>query len=265
MNITRRQKLVIYLLLLLLSFLGLLYFFYFKESKSINFINNSKVDIDKANEAEIKRKSIKENDAYVALRAAETEKNIERCKSLRKQDIDRCYFSIAFSSNDKKICDLISSEDVKKNCFENFIFQEAINGNNVRLCYNFATSSKEDCLHNYFRNFKDVKECYFLDEADKQKCFDLVNSISAFNLGDDSVCNSVVDDLTKENCKKVIKNKPIDTDKDGLSDSDERSYGTNPLNSDSDNDSILDYDEIFKYRTNPLKKDSKENAYDDGV
>lgn len=47
-----------------------------------------------------------------------------------------------------------------------------------------------------------------------------------------------------------------DSDRDGLSDSKERQIGTDLDNDDTDGDGISDYDEITKYRLNPLAADS---------
>lgn len=56
----------------------------------------------------------------------------------------------------------------------------------------------------------------------------------------------------------------IDSDLDGLIDTDEKKYGTNQTSSDTDGDSLLDKDEIFIYKTNPLKADTYGIGYDDG-
>lgn len=56
----------------------------------------------------------------------------------------------------------------------------------------------------------------------------------------------------------------IDTDRDGISDADEASYGTNPTNPDTDGDELSDADEVRVYRTNPLAPDSDGDTYKDG-
>jgi hypothetical protein len=49
-----------------------------------------------------------------------------------------------------------------------------------------------------------------------------------------------------------------------LSDEEEVKFGTDPSNSDTDGDGLLDKDEIIKYKTNPLKADSDEDTFKDG-
>ncbi|MHC4331794.1 MAG: M56 family metallopeptidase [Planctomycetota bacterium] len=55
----------------------------------------------------------------------------------------------------------------------------------------------------------------------------------------------------------------LDLDKDGLENRLEAELGTNPKSSDTDGDSLSDYDEHCKYRTDPTKKDSDEDGKPD--
>ncbi|MDZ7624238.1 MAG: hypothetical protein U5J96_07330 [Ignavibacteriaceae bacterium] len=52
-----------------------------------------------------------------------------------------------------------------------------------------------------------------------------------------------------------------DTDGDGLSDGDEVfNYKTDPLKADTDGDGLSDYDEIMKYYTDPLISDTDKDG-----
>lgn len=65
--------------------------------------------------------------------------------------------------------------------------------------------------------------------------------------GDDSIVTVV---------NQYLKNNPdLDFDNDGLSNEIEMKYGTSPYNSDSDNDRLCDYYEIFTSNTSPLSFD----------
>lgn len=55
----------------------------------------------------------------------------------------------------------------------------------------------------------------------------------------------------------------IDSDGDGLSDSDELLHGTNPLLVDTDGDGLSDYDEVMIYKTNPLLVDTDGDGLSD--
>ena len=56
-----------------------------------------------------------------------------------------------------------------------------------------------------------------------------------------------------------------DTDKDGLSDRREVELGLDATKADSDADGLTDGEEVLKYGTNPLNRDTDRDAYDDGV
>jgi len=57
----------------------------------------------------------------------------------------------------------------------------------------------------------------------------------------------------------------LDTDNDGIEDLMEKEFGTSITNSDSDSDGLDDYEEIFKYKTDPNKKDSDGDDLIDSV
>jgi len=63
---------------------------------------------------------------------------------------------------------------------------------------------------------------------------------------------------------QILFGEAIDTDKDGLDDVRERELGTNPLNSDTDNDGLSDGDEVLIWKTNPLNPDTDGDGYLDG-
>lgn len=55
----------------------------------------------------------------------------------------------------------------------------------------------------------------------------------------------------------------IDKDGDGLTDEEEKAFGTNPKSPDSDKDGLIDSDEINIYRTNPTVADSDDDGLSD--
>jgi Cysteine-rich secretory protein family/Bacterial TSP3 repeat len=62
----------------------------------------------------------------------------------------------------------------------------------------------------------------------------------------------------------IFKRKIKDSDADGILDKDEKALGTNPKNSDTDQDGVGDYQEINIYGTNPLNPDSDGDGMNDG-
>ncbi|OQX71181.1 hypothetical protein B6D52_02380 [Candidatus Parcubacteria bacterium 4484_255] len=63
---------------------------------------------------------------------------------------------------------------------------------------------------------------------------------------------------------KEIKEKPLDTDSDGLSDVEEKQLKTKIDNPDTDNDGLSDRLEVKIYFTNPLKADTDKDGMSDG-
>jgi hypothetical protein len=57
----------------------------------------------------------------------------------------------------------------------------------------------------------------------------------------------------------------IDSDKDGLTDEEEKAAGTNINVIDTDNDGLSDYEEVKIYHTNPLSADTDGDGYLDGA
>ncbi|MEM7383617.1 MAG: LamG-like jellyroll fold domain-containing protein [Verrucomicrobiota bacterium] len=60
-------------------------------------------------------------------------------------------------------------------------------------------------------------------------------------------------------------NAPIDSDGDGLVDTREAELGTDPLVTDTDGDTLSDFDEVEVHMTNPLVLDTDEDGFEDGV
>lgn len=60
------------------------------------------------------------------------------------------------------------------------------------------------------------------------------------------------------------KSRQTDKDLDGLSDEEEKKLDTNPDNIDTDGDGLMDSDEVKIYRTDPLKADTDGDGYKDG-
>ncbi|MCK4967942.1 MAG: hypothetical protein KAS12_02710 [Candidatus Aenigmarchaeota archaeon] len=57
----------------------------------------------------------------------------------------------------------------------------------------------------------------------------------------------------------------LDSDRDGLSDEEEKVMGTDPRTIDTDQDGLTDREEVEIYKTNPLNVDSDGDGYPDGM
>jgi hypothetical protein len=71
-------------------------------------------------------------------------------------------------------------------------------------------------------------------------------------------------EVTEQPSVPLSESQKIDTDKDGLLDSEEISFGTDQTKSDTDNDGLTDREEIKVYGTNPLNPDTDGDGILDG-
>ena len=84
--------------------------------------------------------------------------------------------------------------------------------------------------------------------------------------------NNLVNNVgeNQSNAPEQVYNKAIentlltDSDLDGLTNAQEKELGTNPDNSDTDSDGLLDNSEILIHKTNPLKADTDGDGKGDG-
>ncbi len=84
-----------------------------------------------------------------------------------------------------------------------------------------------------------------------------------------SGCSIRKDEKETENkileANKREKAKNIDSDNDGLLDSEEEKLGTDKSSSDTDKDGLSDYDEVKKWKADPLNPDTDGDGYLDGL
>lgn len=105
-----------------------------------------------------------------------------------------------------------------------------------------------------------------ITELIKQKEQDAVNQLNASSSPNDNIEAMLASNTSTSTIPtSTVEVSSLDSDSDGLTDTEEATYGTNPLNADSDADELIDYDEIKTYRTNPLSKDTDGDGYLDGA
>ncbi len=83
--------------------------------------------------------------------------------------------------------------------------------------------------------------------------------------GDINTSTSVVDMAKKVEFEQAIeKISATDQDLDGLSDSQEVIYKTDPASADTDGDGLTDWQEVSIYTSDPLKSDTDGDTFTDG-
>ncbi len=83
----------------------------------------------------------------------------------------------------------------------------------------------------------------------------VVNSETAVNT------NPIIEDTIEV---PTVNTETADSDGDGLTDEEEKTYGTNALQADSDGDGLFDYEEVMVYKTKPNMIDTDGDGHTDG-
>lgn len=205
------------------------------------------------------------NKFYKKMSKAVEERSIELCAEFAPPAGDECVYNIANASGDKKFCQEIKDEEIKKRCLGLFIYQEAINGGNVESCGALTISDfRIQCYEEFFWRLNDAKDCSSFPGDLQTKCADIVRKKISGQTGDEKICEKISDNSLKEDCLVVAVAKEKDSDQDGLPDSQEISYGMDPFKADTDGDGVNDWEEMSKYGTNPRAADTDGDGYGDG-
>ena len=80
----------------------------------------------------------------------------------------------------------------------------------------------------------------------------------------DEIVVTKTDPTLFDSVTEGVSDAEFDLDEDGLLNREEINLGTNPLNTDTDEDTLTDYDEVNVYGTNPAKADTDEDSINDG-
>ena len=91
----------------------------------------------------------------------------------------------------------------------------------------------------------------------------ITNQNTNTNVNEEAILPSPEDSLANDNVNQP--EPATDSDKDGLSDTEENTLGTNTMEPDSDNDQLSDREEVRVYLTDPLNPDSDGDGYLDGA
>lgn len=195
---------------------------------------------------------------YKLLSAATKEKNTAKCNELLYMEKDGCIFSVARFANDIKICDEITEAASSTKCRESFLYDKIIGQSEITRCHELTNSELlKQCLTHFFWQYDSATDCADQQNENKTLCTDIVHYNLASKKNDESQCGLIKNDALKSDCFSIVQTKPRDSDSDGLLDSDEISYGTNPFLADTDGDGQSDLDEMSKYFTDPKDPNSK--------
>lgn len=178
------------------------------------------------------------------------EKNENLCEIIPSiSDRDICYLELVKVSLLDQLCAKVSDSALKIDC-DNFVVSKS---NNFSACNIISDESERDyCYERVVMNSpqEGQKLCLNLDKVDQNKCWEIFYTREALSKVDYAICNKISTDDGRKNC---LKRMPDDSDGDFLSDYKELTvYGTDPNKKDTDGDGFDDGTEV-KSGHDPLK------------
>lgn len=183
------------------------------------------------------------------------QKDASLCEQVKEISKDDCLFDLASVYNESQYCQPIQDASLLQKCNDLVSYRFAIDANDIDACLKVQTIGFQgQCLSEIFRKQNDLAFCQNLSAENKTLCADIINANLALAQKDIKICEQIKDNYLKNNCLSAVSNLPKDSDNDGVTDMQERSYGTNPFKADSDADGRSDLKEI-EAGTNPVKKD----------
>ncbi len=160
-----------------------------------------------------------------------------------------CITEIAVRKNDEKVCEAHTDAAAKDFCSSLILSGKARESDDMDLCLKVPLESYRDsCFHAIVNKKASREYCNGLGDL-KNKCLDIVISGEAFVKADLSLCEQIFDEVSRESCLAELGG--VDNDNDGLTNAEEKQYGTDPLNPDTDGDGYKDGEEV-RHGYNPM-------------
>ncbi|MEI8360971.1 MAG: thrombospondin type 3 repeat-containing protein [bacterium] len=242
-----RTKIISISILFLICFAGL--GFYFIRSGDKGFLSKS------VNQQKIVEKAETAQDYNRTMQAVLANRIDECNKVVVAADKNSCINSVASYVTDEKMCDLVSDKKLASDCASNIVLKKIISSSTPERCNDLTSPYIETCMDTFSVNFKKTTDCKIF--KDSKKCQNIVAHTLAINSRDLKSCDKITDADLRNHCQTVINALPLDSDKDGLSNAQEKSIGTDPFKADTDNDGVSDGQEINVTHTNPKDINSK--------
>lgn len=121
---------------------------------------------------------------------------------------------------------------------------------------------RSDDGENFKRIFKSSNESKYIDAVDSVVATYTYKVVVTFTNNETKESNEITC-MVSEQGVVILDGFYTDQDKDGLTDYEESELGTDPQNKDTDEDGIMDGDEVYVLFTNPLKADTDKNGVTD--
>jgi len=182
---------------------------------------------------------------------AQEQTSAEACDLLETNpQKDNCYWGIAHTSLDSVYCQKISDGSSVSRCEDDVAESQAIDQSNIALCEEILDESRQERCVYAVSGPVTSENCL---ERDPNSCDDIILFEQAKVSADAVYCREIVDEYLALSCFDAVDDLLVaqaadetqkDVDQDGLTDSEEQTYGSDPQNPDSDGDGYLDGAEV---------------------
>lgn len=297
--ILKNKKIILLSVLAFFIILTIYLIYYINRKKTANIKQPVTIEtvgeINQEKPKELKSAVEKENEIY---QAATEVKNPDKCNELEdKKRVDLCFKLLAINLADKNVCEKISSQSVKEDCYDYIYYKQAEKEKNIETCKSIINSDvQESCFFNLFEidNYTEER-CNKLANESKNLCLNDVIFTAAITNTDPNYCQKLPDKDSQEECFMTIFSDQSDlnfckkfTEEinkicidiisanqaivrldqkicNNISNEAEKSECKNSVDffSDDDNDGLSNYQESI-YRSNPNKADTDGDGHSDG-
>lgn len=153
-----------------------------------------------------------------------------------------CITEIAVRKNDEKVCEAHTNSEAKDFCVSLILSGIAREADDMDLCLKVPQESyRNSCFYAIVSKKASRSYCDGLGEL-KDRCLDIVISSEAFSKADLALCEEISDEASRDACLAELGG--VDSDEDGLTNMEEKQYGTDPTNPDTDGDGYKDGEEV---------------------
>jgi hypothetical protein len=184
------------------------------------------------------------------------------CVDLTGAALDSCLTLAALSAHDPDICEGVGVEEKRLACSDAAVSAIPASERTYDTCDLYSTEERQQrCREGYVTAMLVSGTCASeVMTAEQCAVSEVVARAKAAK--DPDVCNELGDSYAGF-CKDLVG--VADRDLDGLTESEERTYGTDDRSIDSDSDGLSDADEVNIYSTDPANQDSDGDGFPDGT
>lgn len=196
-------------------------------------------------------------------RLAQQTGNIKYCDELEGEMADSCIALAALTSNNINDCKKITNIDLQASCNDAILALTLEHEDGYDACQDFSSQEvRVSCQNAWILSSVLSGDCDHPAITEDQCAFGAILE-RAITARDPDICAEIFDEELEIYCEQRVDGG--DRDFDGVSADEEEYQGTSDYDSDSDDDGLLDGEELYTYFTDPLNPDTDGDGYLDGV